>query len=1162
MPEQQRKNGTNCALFSLIARPITWMLPWTFLLFPAVTMAQIVPDSSLPVNSVVTPNGDTNTITGGTRAGENLFHSFQQFSIPTNGTAFFDNPVDIRNIITRVTGSSISRIDGLLQTNPNGVANFFFLNPNGIIFGPNARLDINGSFLASVARSIKFADGSELGTNVGQTPALLTVSVPIGLQFGQNSGSITVQGKGGAPDVAFKSFESDLNPLEVKPGNTLALVGGQVQLDGGILQAPGGRVELGAIASGTVTLNPDFSLSFPDPTTSETPIEFSDILITNGSGINVISNQGGSITINARNIDILGNSAAGNLLTGGTTGNSGVAKDRSGDISLNATGTITISASRIENNINFGSTGDGGSINIKGSGSLIMKDLAQIDASNNGEGDAGNIIVQVDNVNIDKSRISSSNYGGGKAGFVEIYAGERINIADTNISSDAYANDNANNTSVRGGESGYIFIIARNSMAIANTKIKAENYSGIAETNPSSSNNHEENFEQPGFIYMFAGSISLSNEVLLSTQTFGKGTGGNIVIFSDSFSLTGGSRLEATTSGSGNAGNIFVVSNDSLTISGISPFQVIENSVQGGKSSGLFTDTNESIEGNSGNGGNIEIQTGNLTISDGGVLSSRSKSNGNGGNINIFANNSVTITGGGQILTITYNTGTAGNININADDSVNISGFDPSYFDRVNKAQEILQDRKAAKNSFDTNGEASSLQASTFGEGEAGNVIVDAGNTVTLADSSSINSSSSGKGEAGSVSVKASDTISIANSSIYTGSSPQEVKEGKGAGNGGTITIEGSAVTLSNTRLASYTFGEGKAGNIEIKAQTFSLTDSSLDAGSLGKGDAGDIIINVDGPVEIAGNSTRIYSDSNYEGNGGIIDITAQSLSLTDGARLTTESNELGKAGDTIVKVSNLQLDSATISAETKSGNGGSITLQVEDLLLMQNSSKITATATGSQDIRGDGGNITINTSNLVGLANSDISANSNNGSGGYIQINAKGVFGIARREVQSDTTSDITAISQQDPSLNGEVTINTPDVDPSQGLVELSTDVVNTENQVAQSCPRREGNQFVVTGRGGLPPNPKSYLNSEGVWVDLRTGERQSGRVGERGNGVAGEWRSGSIHIFPLSSTSLSSQIVEAQGWKRSADGKIVLTAQVPVATANSPALTTPGCK
>ena len=130
-------------------------------LIPLAATAQVTADGT--TSTIVNQNGNDFTIEQGDRIGSNLFHSFEEFSVPNESSAIFNNAGDIANIFSRVTGRNISNIDGLLGA--NGTANLYLINPNGIIFGENAQLSLGGSFFASTADSLLFEDNSEFSAS-------------------------------------------------------------------------------------------------------------------------------------------------------------------------------------------------------------------------------------------------------------------------------------------------------------------------------------------------------------------------------------------------------------------------------------------------------------------------------------------------------------------------------------------------------------------------------------------------------------------------------------------------------------------------------------------------------------------------------------------------------------------------------------------------------------------------------------------------------------------------------------------------------------------------------------------------------------------------------------------------------------------------------------
>lgn len=264
-------------------------------LAPQIASAQIVPDTTLPVNSSVIQQGQTQVIDKGTTRGGNLFHSFEHFSVPRGVTAYFNSSEAIQNIFSRVTGRFPSNLDGILTA--NGTANLFILNPNGIIFGPNAVLNLGGSFLGTTSSAVEFPSGIKFSAVKPQASSLLTVDLPVSLQLGTSPGSIQVQGEGhdlNGLDLQPALEETKSTGLSVKLGRTLALIGGGVRLDGGVLMAPSGHIEVGSAKGGTVALAPiasGWGFSYTNISS------FADISLSKRSLISGSGFGGGSINI-------------------------------------------------------------------------------------------------------------------------------------------------------------------------------------------------------------------------------------------------------------------------------------------------------------------------------------------------------------------------------------------------------------------------------------------------------------------------------------------------------------------------------------------------------------------------------------------------------------------------------------------------------------------------------------------------------------------------------------------------------------------------------------------------------------------------------------------------------------------------------------------------
>ncbi|MEH1858390.1 MAG: filamentous hemagglutinin N-terminal domain-containing protein [Nostoc sp.] len=925
------------------------------------TFAQLTPDNSLGKerSQVIPLNQNNDGIVGGAARGTNLFHSFQDFNVGVGRGVYFANPEGITNIFSRVTGGNSSNIFGSLGVLGN--ANLFLLNPNGILFGKKAQLDMQGSFMGTTANGVQFRNQGVFSATNPEAPPLLTIN-PSALLFNQINQNASIQNNSVAP-AGKDPGGVDVFGLRVPDGNSLLLVGGNVSMDGGWAIANGGRIELGGLVErgsiGIQSNGDNFSLSFPDG------VQRGDISLNNKAIVGVIAGSGGSIAANTRNLEIL----AGSQFFAGIGSGLGTANTQAGDITVDATGEIKLAGanSLIFNSVQSQAVGNAGNITIK-TGSLEVTDGAQIVSSIFGKGDSGNIsITASDAISLDKTSYILNNVQSRDA------EGNARNI-DITTGSLTATNGAEINSFTRGrGNAGNIMIKARDAVTF-DGKDSDGNYSG------SFSNVLAGGVGNGGKINITASSLSLTNNgqlgvgvreafdtipagkgiggrvdinvrdaftisgtnsgIFADIDTGAVGSGGNIQVEAGNIFVTDGGLIRSSTFGKGDSGNIFITARDATSLDAAS---YIANNVQS-------TDAE-------GNAGNIDITTGSLSVTNGAEINSFTRGRGNAGNITIQARHAVTFDGkdsdgnfsASYSSVLAGGVGNGGKINITAG-SLSLTNNGQLEIG-VGEALDTIPAGEGKGGTVDINVRdaftISGTNSGIFGSlgtgaiGRGGDIKVEAGNIFVI-DGGEILSSTFGKGDSGNISITARDAIFLDQKGIYN-----NVQSRDAEGNAGNIDITTGSLSVTNgAEINSFTRGRGNAGNITIQARdavtfdgvdsdgNYSSSSSNVLPGAVGNG--GDINLQA-GNVFIK-NGGEINSSTFGEGDAGKISITARDTVSLSGQGISWIRSDVGfggvgnSGGISISTGSLFASDEARIfSSVSGRGNSGGILIEARD---------------------------------------------------------------------------------------------------------------------------------------------------------------------------------------------------------------------------------------
>jgi filamentous hemagglutinin family protein len=756
--------------------------------------AQITTDGSLgPQLNLPGPDYQIGPNLGQPRGG-NLFHSFQDFNLQSWESATFSGPNHIQNVISRVTGGNPSNIDGLFRSTIPG-ADVYFLNPYGIMFGPNAQLDVQGSFHASTADYLRLGKNGRFDA-LHPNDSLLTVAPVEAFGFLDNMvASILVVGDG--QEINQSDWNGKPTGLNVQNDQTLSLIGGHIEISEGnyvsntsmfafspfkptgSLGAPGGRINLASVAS-----QGEIILSSSDLDISQFN-QLGDIRISTKSLIDVSGNTLGQLFIRGKRLFVHDNSfIQAEMFEGGEPI---LAEDKQNPISIDikVQDLSLLDASRIFNTTR--SIANAGDISIQAD-KIALTNRSRLGSNTLSTGNAGNVLIQSHHISISNGGIFSVSSSKGNSGHISIQTNDLIMKDRGRIGTDTISTGRGGNVSIQtnnialeeggrissatlgDGNAGQIHIHANDQIVITGVRKQTDIALGG-----------------------FASGIISSTEPAFSggemDHTVG-GSGGNILLEGKELILAQGGLIASSSIASegkksGPAGNITLHISGTIKLSGINPSG--ENS--DGLGSGIYANAKGD---NSGKAGNIFIVAESLLINEGAVISSATHGHSLGGDIHLQINGTLTISG----------------------DSSDIVLNEPA------KAQlDFLEIFPDIQTNFSASGIYSSSESVAPSAGQAGHIIIQAQN-LNVTQGALINSSTQNAG-GGSISL-------ITPGLLYLRQSEMTTSVHGGSGDGGNIEIANPQFTVLNQGQITAQADAGHGGNIRIVAEQFIKSYESL----------------------------------------------------------------------------------------------------------------------------------------------------------------------------------------------------------------------------------------------------------------------------------------------------------------------------------------------